>query len=350
MEFFLNRIVDEDLKGICSASLPWSRLAGKRILVTGATGNLGLYITYTLLYLNDMHGHDISVVAMYRNKEKARLLYGGVKNRKDICLMQADICGAWDNIGADYIIHAAAMANSHDVHANPYLAAKVNILGFANVIEHAQRAGAAQILLISSGAVYGKIMAGRVDESYRSAVDFDRTHNAYGMSKQICELLAQTAAVQYALDIRIVRPFWIYGLGLVYKEGKSLSEFIYDAIYSHPIEVKGNGYDRKSYCYIKDAVEGLFFVLLKGESGEAYNISSERNELTLLEAAECISGISGVDVRRNDERCRQEKATSYLGANGKLRKLGWEDDTLFTHGIARTMEWARISKMFLTEG
>jgi hypothetical protein len=74
-------IVEDDLKRIVSSPLPWSRLFGKTVLITGANGFVPAYMLETLMYLNETARADIHLVALVRNKEKALRRLGHLAGR-----------------------------------------------------------------------------------------------------------------------------------------------------------------------------------------------------------------------------------------------------------------------------
>lgn len=67
-----NRIVGQDLAEITAEDLPWERLQGARVLVTGARGILASYMVETLLYLNETRRMGIRILAAQRNRKKAQ--------------------------------------------------------------------------------------------------------------------------------------------------------------------------------------------------------------------------------------------------------------------------------------
>src|SRR5262249_41952530 len=67
-------VIGHDLDEILDRDLPWDRLFGSTVLVTGASGMLPSYAVYSLLALNDRHGAGITVHGLVRNEAKARRL------------------------------------------------------------------------------------------------------------------------------------------------------------------------------------------------------------------------------------------------------------------------------------
>lgn len=103
-----------------------------------------------------------------------------------------------------------------------------------------------------------------------------------------------------------------------------------------PILTSG-GQQRYSYCYIADAVSGLFKLLLDGQDGEAYNISDDDEGLTLGEYAEYIASLANLKVRYEIENNESvSKATYALLDTRKIKNIGWEPQYSVKDGLKRT--------------
>jgi len=82
----------------------------------------------------------------------------------------------------------------------------------------------------------------------------------------------------------------------------------------------------RPFCYITDLIRGLFFILINGLSGNAYNVGVSE-ELSIMELAELIIRISGkkyLNIRRNKSGGEAVmRASGHFNAN-KLKQLGWD--------------------------
>jgi nucleoside-diphosphate-sugar epimerase len=97
-----HKIVEQDLRQIIAADLPWQTLAGKTVFISGANGFLPAYIVETLLYLN----------GLVRNKEKALKRLEFYQNRTDLELIEQDVSSPIClDLKIDFIIHAASQAS-----------------------------------------------------------------------------------------------------------------------------------------------------------------------------------------------------------------------------------------------
>ena len=59
------------------------------------------------------------------------------------------------------------------------------------------------------------------------------------------------------------------------------------------IILKSEGQQIRSYCHVMDCASALFYILLRGKDGEAYNIANRESILSIKELAEMIANMAG---------------------------------------------------------
>jgi nucleoside-diphosphate-sugar epimerase len=123
---------------------------------------------------------------------------------------------------------------------------------------------------------------------------------------------------------------------------KAISQFIRKGIAGEDIVLKSAGTQFYSYTYVADAVSGLLTVLLKGESGEAYNIADEASDMQLRDLAALIAENAGkkvvFEIPDAVEAQGYSKATKARLDGSKLKALGWQPAYDLRSGIKRTMD------------
>ena len=77
----MSHILQEDAQTILKEKLSWEKFNGKRILVTGASGMLGSYISRTILQWKENSGNDLELYALVRHPERYRCKCGGALKR-----------------------------------------------------------------------------------------------------------------------------------------------------------------------------------------------------------------------------------------------------------------------------
>lgn len=66
----MDKVIYEDLKNIYSRDIPWNKLKGSTVLITGAYGMIASYMIYMFIFLNEEKNFGIQVIPVVRSQEK----------------------------------------------------------------------------------------------------------------------------------------------------------------------------------------------------------------------------------------------------------------------------------------
>ena len=343
--YISHKIYEEDINSIAGENLSWEKLSGKTLLLTGSTGLIGTLIVEVLMQKNRRDNLNVKIFAGGRNEKVARERFADYLDDKNFEFVKLDVNKPIENnFRADFIIHAASNSHNFLFATDPVNTVTANILGTHNLLEFAVKSNAERAVFLSSGEVYGKNLRDDdiFDESYCGYIDCNTVRAGYPESKRASEALCQAYISQHNLDVVIVRPCRIYGPSMRLDDSKALSEFIRNGVRGEDIVLKSQGLPKFSFCYGADCVSGIFYCLLKGKCGEAYNISDSSEILSLREIAEYVSSLADKKVVFELPNATQakgfSKAVNAILDNKKLRGLGWtpKDDT--RTGIKKTIE------------
>jgi len=344
----MNKIIREDLKYISDIKLPWEIFEGKTVLITGANGFLPAYMVEVLLFLNENKlKNRIKVLGLVRDGEKARKRFSVYQERTDLKLIVQDVCQPINDRGAvDFIIHAASQASPKYFGADPVGTLSANVLGTYNLLELAREKNVTGFLYFSSGEVYGEVSEDKIPtkEDDYGYVDPTNVRSCYAESKRMGENMCVSWHHQYGVPAKIVRPFHTYGPGMSFSDGRVFADFVSDVVNERDIVMKSDGLAIRTFCYLADAVIGFFTVLLKGESGEAYNVSNDKGEISIIDLAETIISLF---PERSIKVIKKKDAYSkgYLKSGitrtrpdiGKICSLGWQPQYSIRDGFERTI-------------
>ncbi|MDD5657264.1 MAG: NAD-dependent epimerase/dehydratase family protein [Elusimicrobia bacterium] len=337
-------VLAEDLEDVASRSLPFRRLAGASVLVTGAAGFLPAYMVETLLWLNETRRLGIKVLALERDAAKARRRFAPFRGRRDLRVIAGDVCEpVAGRLAPDFIVHAASPATPAVYRSRPAGTLLPNVVGAWRMLELARRGRAKRILFFSSSEVYGRVPRswGPVDESRWGPVDPMGERSCYAEGKRAGEALCAAWRREHGVPAVVVRPFHTYGPGMPLGDGRSFSDLVAGALNGRELVLRSDGRAVRSFCYAADAVAGFFTVLLKGEPGQAYNVGQDRAAASVLDFARLL-------VRLFPERrlrvVRRPGGAVPAGAPdritpdlGKLRALGWRPRRDLADGLRRTV-------------
>ena len=219
-----------------------------------------------------------------------------------------------------------------------------NFIGTHNLLELGRRKNITRFVFLSTVEVYGKALTPEdlFDENYCGYINCNTVRAGYPESKRAGEALCQAYISQYKMDVVIPRLCRIYGSTIRLDDSKAMSEFIMSGVLGKDIVLKSQGVPKFSYCYGADAASGIFYCLLNGANGTAYNVSDSSEILSLREIAEYISELSGrkviFEVPNETQAKGFSNAVNSIMPNDKLRALGWlpKDDT--RSGVKKTIE------------
>ena len=315
----------EDILQIFKVDLPWEKLTGSNILVTGATGLIGGCFVEMLMANPKI---DYHVYASGRNEVRAKERFHEFAENARFHFIKHDVLKPLENnIKFDYIIHAASNASPNFFANNPVEVIKSNIDGVANLMEYGLKHDMKRFLYVSSGEIYGEGDGRVFTEEYSGYVNCATPRACYPSSKRAAETLCVAYAAEYNADVVIARPCHVYGPHFTETDNRVYAQFIRNILNGENIVMKSTGEQFRSWCYVVDCVSALLHILLKGETGQAYNIADETSNISIKELADMIAEIGGkkviVDLPSDSERAGFNVVKKSIFSTEKLKKLGW---------------------------
>ena len=339
-----------DLIEIVESGLDFSAMKNSVVLITGAGGFIGFYLTAALLLRNDLRGDGITVQALVRNREKAEKKFGRLLDRDDLTLCVQDVTEPVKADRADFVIHAASQASNIQFETDPVGTINANLTGTANVLEFAKKSGSRAVLVVSSLKVYGAVYGGRekLSEKDNGYIDFTSYKNCYAMGKRASETLASSYCKEYGLNVKLARPSYIYGASSL-DDDRVWAQFIANAVRGEDILLKSNGAAKRSFCYVSDTASALLYILLNGKNAFPYNISNEKSDVTIRGFAKKACEVFPEKHMKlafqnpEDEKEPEELKTPLTQIpeildSTKLRALGWQPRVDLAEGIKRSVE------------
>jgi UDP-glucuronate decarboxylase len=340
-------VIKGEMDSIISVKLPWNRLYGKRVLITGAGGFIASHLVKTLLYLNDTKKAGIKVAGVVRNKKSINKNLSGYKKRKDLEIIVSCLDKPLKIKGnIDFLIHAASKASPKFYAVDPVGILLPNVLGTYHLLDLAVKKKVKKFLYISSAEVYGEPEFENypLKEDDYGYLDPLLVRSCYAESKRMGENMCISWSHQFGLDVKVARLFHVYGAGMASDDGRVQSDFIQNILKGEAIKLKSSGFFKRTFCYITDAVSAIFTVLLKGENRNAYNIGNRRAEISIIGLAETLVRIFPerklkiIRVKRDTEdKYLQSVIKRTFPDISKIKKLGWEPKVGIEEGFKQTI-------------
>jgi nucleoside-diphosphate-sugar epimerase len=324
----------------------WGELHGARLFVTGGTGFFGTWLLESLVWANDRLGLDAKATVLTRCPDRFRQKAPHLAMHPRLRFETGDVT-TFDFLPGrfSHIIHAAAESSTQLNEEDPLRMIDTVVGGTRRILEFARRAGVGKLLLISSGAVYGRQPADlrHLPEDYPGGPDPTNLASAYGEGKRLAELLCAIYAERYGVQTTIARCFAFVGPHLTLDAHFAIGNFIRDGLRGGPIRLTGDGTPFRSYLYAGDLSIWLWTILFRGEAGRAYNVGS-MEEVSVLEAAQAVSAAFSpappVLVAR--AASPSKPAERYVPDTARARaELGLDQTIPLAEAIERTIGWHR---------
>jgi dTDP-glucose 4,6-dehydratase len=304
-----------------------------RTLITGGAGFIGSHLCDYFLRL----GHEVICMD--------NLLTGDISNiahirNQNFLFIKHDVTNYIYVEGKlDYLLHFASPASPIDYEKLPIQTLKVGSLGTHKVLGLAKEKKAT-LLLASTSEVYGDPLVHPQSEEYWGNVNPIGPRGVYDEAKRFAEAMTMAYHRVHGVDTRIIRIFNTYGPRMRLEDGRAIPSFITQALRGEDISVFGDGSQTRSFCFISDLVEGIFRVLMSGET-RPVNLGNPQ-ELTILELAHEIIRLTGsrskivyTPLPQDDPKRRQPD----ISRAGQL--CGWEPKVKFRDGLGETIAYFR---------
>ena len=353
-------IVEEDLARLTGRlDTVFRQLSGTELLITGGAGFLGFYLVRAPLAWNRANpGQDPVRVTVHDR------FYRGIPRWLDeledpnLRLVERDVLAPMpaDEPRFDHIVHAASIASPTYYRRFPIETMDANVDGLRLLLDDAaERAGGTSpltgMLFFSTSEIYGDPGVANIPtrETYRGFVSSTGPRACYDESKRFGETLCVNFAQQRDVPVSIVRPFNNYGPGLRIDDGRVVPDFAADVLAGRDITMLSDGSASRTFCYVADAVDGYFRVLVRGRRGEPYNIGADRPEVTMRELADRVAAI-GRDLvgYSGDVVVGTSDDPDYLTDNPNRRcpvidkardELGYDPEVGLDDGLRRALRW-----------
>lgn len=312
--------------------------ATSRVLVTGATGMVGSWLTRRLV------DEGAYVVALIRDADpQSELLRRGTVNRVSVVNGRLEdydsVERAINEHDVDTVFHLGAQTIVGTAQRSPMQTLAANVQGTWNVLEAARIHPdlVKRVVVASSDKAYGE----QPDLPYRE--DMPLTGRApYEVSKSCTDLITQSYALTYGVPATIARCGNIYGGGDL-NWSRIVPGTVRSLIHGQTPIIRSDGTFLRDYLYVDDVVEA-YLVLAKAlddpkVAGEAFNFSDE-SPLSVMDMYHAICEAAGVDVEpRILNKAEGEIKDQYLSAAKAREQLGWKVGYDLRTGLERTIAW-----------
>jgi len=294
----------------------------EEVLITGIGGFLGSHLVRRLIRSSRWRVVGLTRSGTVRLPKPHQVIYGDLLKPK-----------SWQSQLHGRKIHQAIhLAGGFG--ANWRVLLKENVETTASFLEMAQEAGAKQVILASSAAVYGSY------ESYASC-ESDELHpdTPYGLCKRLAEELCFHYTRSHRMRCWILRIANLYGpgatQGVVY-------QILTPLLKGKKVRIHGDGRQRRDFLYVDDCAEAFQHALERPAQGcEVVNVGSGR-AWSLLELVEEMERVTGLTAQRmHDSAETHVTRVVWVQISRARHRLGWRPRTSLSEGLRTTASWIR---------
>lgn len=282
-----------------------------RVTVTGAAGFLGRHVARRFRDQGwEVTGFDVAGFT----EPGVRLVQGDLTeaNSTDQAIQ-----------GSDVVAHIGAIGDVYLAGAQPVLAAEVNVVGTANVIESALRHDA-RVVYASTWEVYGPPIREPINEDHPTLPD-----HPYSITKLAGESLLLAACHLRGLSGVSLRLGTAYGSGL--RPNSVFRIFLDRARRGDPITIQGDGSQGRQFTHAADIAHAFELAAGSEANGHAFNIVAPQT-VSIKELAEAIIARYPTDISFGSPR-PGDVAPALVSSDKARSVLGWEAEIPFEQGL-----------------
>jgi CDP-glucose 4,6-dehydratase len=324
-------------------TLSRSRWQGVPVLVTGAQGFLGSWLSERLL------NEGAKVVTLLRDVEpESYFALSGIGER--VVQVRGDITEydtltrALNEHGIRAVFHLAAQTIVGIASRSPLSTFETNIRGTYMLLEACRNIGVVsdpieRIVVASSDKAYGR------HEQLPYKEDFPlQPLYPYDVSKGATDMLTRSYAATYGLPAAVTRLANIYGGGDP-NTSRIVPDVIQALMQGKPPVIRSDGTPERDYLYIEDAVSAYLAIAESlddpANHGRAWN-AGQGIAISVRELVDKLIAISGVDVQpdiQGEGTPHAEIDRQYLDSTAIREELGWQPQWSLDDGLAATWRW-----------
>ncbi len=307
-----------------------------KILVTGAAGFIGWKVCERLL----KDGHEVVGIDNLNDYYDPRVKLWRLerlKGREGFTFRKIDIedLNALEDLFSEHsfeaVINEAARAGVRYSIENPHIYVSTNVMGTLNLLEMMRKYGVKKLVQASTSSLYaGQPMPFKEDLPVNTPI------SPYAASKKGAEALCYTYHYLYGMDVAILRYFTVYGPAG--RPDMSPFRFTYWIMKGEPIQLYGDGSQKRDFTYVDDIAEGTVKAL-NVEGYEIINLGNNRpHKLSyMIELIERFTGRKAkIDFKEFHKADMRETWADITKAKGLL---GWSPKTSLEEGIEKTVKW-----------
>jgi len=316
--------------------------SGSDVLVTGGLGFIGSSVARRLIALGARVTLVDSLIPEYGGN---RFNIHDIRDKVTVDLADVRNSNAMTRLikGRDFLFNLAGQTSHLDSMTDPLTDLNINAAAQLSILESCRLHNpGVKIVFASTRQVYGRPDHLPVDEKHPvNPIDVNGINKLAG---EWYHLLYNNIHKIRACALRLTNS---YGPAMRVKDARQtfLGVWIRQLIEGKPIQVFGDGRQRRDFNFVEDVVDALLLAAAKAESeGEVFNLG-HHEQISLEELAALLIELNGGGKYELVPFPADRKAIDigdYYGDFSKIRdRLGWCPEVLLRDGLRQTLEYYR---------
>ena len=324
----------------------WEELRDQKIFITGGTGFFGCWLLESFAWANDKLNLNAEALVLTRNYESFLKKAPHLATHPAIKFHIGDVKDFVFPEGQfSHLIHSAVYQQPADEKLSNLSLVNEMLTGTRHILDFCVLANIKKMLLVSTGAVYGKAPSHleKIPEDFSAAIDPTISASAYHQVRRMMETLSVLYAQENDFEAKIARCFSFIGPYLQLNGRFAVSDFIRDALSGNRITIKGDGKAVRSYLYMADLAIWLWMILFRGITCRPYNVGSEL-PITIRAMAEEIANesVPPLGVAVLGESFDGVAQVHYVPDTSRAQsEIGVRQFIPLVESIRKTMRWYR---------
>lgn len=311
-----NKILLEDYANV-SKTIKQLAIKNKTFLITGASGTLAKFLINSLITSNNLNKSNNKIIAVSRDKKKIKKLFAKDKNIS--CKDYKDKI----NEKANYIIHFAAPTESKFFVEHPIETFDC-IYNLTDRFLKLAKAKNARFVYISSMEVYGLVKDNKPkSEGELGYISLDTPRSSYSLGKRLAESLCHSHFNQNNTNVVIARLAQTFGAGSNLNDTRLYSYAMNCVINNKNIVLSTNGQSYGNYVYLSDAINAIFYIAIKGEINETYNVAGNKSNVKIIDFCKLMANEKVKVICNTGKNYFPENTKLNMSIN-KIKKIGWK--------------------------
>lgn len=319
-----------------------SSWSDKNVLVTGATGFIGYWLTRSLIdagakvtiLVRDVHPKMFLKSMNEEYRQLKGIVFGDLINRETVerTINEYEI-GTCFHLAAQAIVNVAL--------ASPISTFESNIKGTWNLLEACRVSKTVnEVVVASTDKVYGEPLSVPIVEDHPLLATYP-----YDVSKACLDMLSFSYYKTYGLPVAVTRCSNIYGGGDM-NFSRIIPDTIRSVLSSQNPKIRSDGKAVRDYMYVSDAVNAYLTLAENldraGVKGEAFNFGTGKPSSVLDLVKKIIDASGKTDLKPVIlGKEPQHIEVEYLSSEKAKSRLNWSAKTPLEKGLAETIGWYR---------